>query len=71
MKRTKEPLYDKDQSIEDRFGRLKSEFSQSGMRRSVEGVFIVHDKGLPHVLLLQLSSSFFKLPGGEIQPGEG
>jgi len=67
---TKEPLYDKDQSIADRFARLKKEFNQNGTRRSVEGVFIVHDKGLPHVLLLQLSSSFFKLPGGEIMPGE-
>merc|ERR1712240_361878 len=41
-----------------------------GMRRSVDGVLIVHEHGLPHVLLLQLGSTFFKLPGGELRPGE-
>ena len=68
---TKDPLYDRDHSIEDRFARLKKEFSQSGTRRSVEGVLVVHEHGLPHVLLLQLGPNFFKLPGGELNPGEG
>jgi cleavage and polyadenylation specificity factor subunit 5 len=67
---TKDPLYDRDHSIEDRFARLKKEFSQSGTRRSVEGVLVVHEHGLPHVLLLQLGPNFFKLPGGELNPGE-
>jgi cleavage and polyadenylation specificity factor subunit 5 len=40
------------------------------MRRSVDGVLIVHEHGLPHVLLLQLGTTFFKLPGGELKPGE-
>ena len=40
------------------------------MRRSVDGVLLVHEHGLPHVLLLQLGTTFFKLPGGELQPGE-
>ena len=40
------------------------------MRRSVDGVLIVHEHGLPHVLLLQLGTTFFKLPGGELNPGE-
>ena len=71
MKSTKDPLYDRDHSIEDRFARLKKEFSQSGTRRSVEGVLVVHEHGLPHVLLLQLGPNFFKLPGGELNPGEG
>ncbi len=43
---------------------------QQGMRRSVDGVLIVHEHGLPHVLLLQLGTTFFKLPGGELKPGE-
>ena len=30
----------------------------------------VHEHGLPHVLLLQLGTTFFKLPGGELNPGE-
>ena len=42
----------------------------SGMRRSVDGVLLVYEHGLPHVLLLQLGTTFFKLPGGELNPGE-
>ena len=30
----------------------------------------MHEHGLPHVLLLQLGTTFFKLPGGELNPGE-
>ena len=67
---TKEPLYDKDQSVPARFSRMKEEFGVLGMRRSVEGVLLVHEHGLPHVLLLQLGSTFFKLPGGELSPNE-
>ena len=40
---------------------MKGEFKRLGMRSSVEGVLIVHEHGLPHVLLLQLGTSFFKL----------
>ena len=36
----------------------------------VLGVLLVHEHGLPHVLLLQLGTTFFKLPGGELNPGE-
>ena len=34
-----------------------------------QGVLLVHEHGLPHVLLLQLGTTFFKLPGGELNPG--
>jgi len=40
------------------------------MRRSVEGVLLVHEHGLPHVLLLQLGTTFFKLPVGELNTNE-
>lgn len=30
----------------------------------------MHEHGLPHVLLLQLGTTFFKLPGGELNAGE-
>lgn len=41
------------------------------MRKSVEAVLLVHDHGHPHVLLLQLANStFFKLPDGNLNPGE-
>ena len=53
-----------------RFQRMRDEYDKFGMRRSVDGVLIVHEHGLPHVLLLQLGSTFFKLPGGELTPGE-
>ena len=67
---TKEPLFEKDASVPARFQRMKDEYDKFGMRRSVDGVLIVHEHGLPHVLLLQLGSTFFKLPGGELNPGE-
>ncbi|KAJ9523060.1 hypothetical protein QJQ45_023947 [Haematococcus lacustris] len=49
---------------------LACRFERDGMRRSVEGVLIVHEHNHPHVLLLQLAPSFFKLPGGRLRPGE-
>lgn len=58
---TKEPLYEKDSSVPARFARMREDFEKIGMRRSVEGVLIVHEHGLPHVLLLQLGTTFFKL----------
>jgi len=67
---TKDPLFEKDASVPARFQRMRDEYDKFGMRRSVDGVLIVHEHGLPHVLLLQLGSTFFKLPGGELHPGE-
>jgi len=48
-------------SVQKRFIRMREEFAKWGMRRTVEGVLIVHEHGLPHLLLLQLGSNFFKL----------
>ncbi|XP_037284664.1 cleavage and polyadenylation specificity factor subunit 5 [Rhipicephalus microplus] len=67
---TKEALYERDSSVPARFQRMREEFEKIGMRRSVEGVLLVHEHGLPHVLLLQLGTTFFKLPGGELNIGE-
>nr|XP_054111027.1 cleavage and polyadenylation specificity factor subunit 5-like [Callithrix jacchus] len=39
---TKEPLY-KDSSVAARFQRMREEFDKIGMRRTVEGVLIVHE----------------------------
>lgn len=33
---------------------MRDEYDKFGMRRSVDGVLIVHEHGLPHVLLLQV-----------------
>ena len=34
---------------------MRDEYDKFGMRRSVDGVLIVHEHGLPHVLLLQVN----------------
>uniref|UniRef100_A0A8C7ZC75 Cleavage and polyadenylation specificity factor subunit 5 n=1 Tax=Oryzias sinensis TaxID=183150 RepID=A0A8C7ZC75_9TELE len=47
---TKEPLYEKDGSVAARFQRMREEFDKMGMRRTVEGVLIVHEHRLPHIL---------------------
>ena len=67
---TKDALFERDGSVMARFQRMREEFSSLGMRRSVEAVLLVHEHGLPHVLLLQLGQTFFKLPGGELQQNE-
>ena len=58
---TKDPLFERDPSVPARFQRMREEFDKVGMRRSVEGILLVHEHGLPHVLLLQLGTTFFKL----------
>jgi len=49
---------------------MREDYKQHGMRQTVEAVLLVHEHGLPHVLLLQLGNTFFKLPGGEVAKGE-
>ena len=53
---TKDPQYEKDRTVETRFQRMRDDFEKYGMRRSVEGVLLVHEHNLPHVLLLQLGT---------------
>ena len=55
---TKEPMYEKDKTVEARFNRMREDFETIGMRRSVEGVLLVHEHNLPHVLLLQLGGDY-------------
>ena len=33
---------------------MRDDFAKHGIRRSVEAILLVHEHGLPHVLLLQL-----------------
>eukprot|EP00126_Sphaerothecum_destruens_P008478 Sdes_comp20233_c0_seq3m13624 len=49
---------------------MREEYEREGMRRNVEAVLVVHEHNHPHILLLQVNSNFFKLPGGELKPGE-
>uniref|UniRef100_A0A0M3IPI3 F-box domain-containing protein n=1 Tax=Ascaris lumbricoides TaxID=6252 RepID=A0A0M3IPI3_ASCLU len=66
----KEAQHERDLSVHDRFDRMRNEFHKMGMRRSVDAVILVHEHSLPHVLLLRVGQNFFKLPGGELTPGE-
>lgn len=61
---------DKDDTVVDRLVRLEQAFETQGVRRTVEGVLLVHLHGHPHVLLLHVGHKFFKLPGGKLKPGE-
>lgn len=40
---------------------MKENYEKEGMRRSVEGILLVHQHRHPHVLLLQIGNTFFKL----------
>uniref|UniRef100_A0A8C8YSK7 Uncharacterized protein n=1 Tax=Prolemur simus TaxID=1328070 RepID=A0A8C8YSK7_PROSS len=47
---TKEPLYEKDSSVVAIFQCMREEFDKIGMRSTIEGVLIVHEHRLPHLL---------------------
>ncbi|KAL4858339.1 Insulin-degrading enzyme-like 1 [Chlorella vulgaris] len=67
---SKPPKFEKDSSVATRMDRLKDKYSREGLRRSVDAVLVVHEHGHPHLLVLQMGASFFKLPGGRLRPGE-
>lgn len=79
---TKQRKMEKDTSVNARLTRMKERFDEEGMRNSVDAVLIVHEHNHPHVLLLQIGNTFFKLydtlhtvahlsrPGGKLKPGE-
>ncbi|KAJ3076695.1 hypothetical protein HDU98_001157 [Podochytrium sp. JEL0797] len=66
----KAPQIDEDQSVAARQARHIADYALTGMRTTVEAVMLVQDHGTPHVLMLQLGNSFFKLPGDILRPGE-
>ncbi|KAJ1437155.1 NUDIX hydrolase-like domain superfamily [Sesbania bispinosa] len=59
---SKDAIPFRDHSFADRIQRMKSKLT--GIEHSVE--LFKH----PHLLLLQVRNSFFKLPGGRLRPGE-
>jgi len=67
---TRSPMLEPDATYKARFKRMRQEFGRFGMRRTVDGVLVVHQHGLPHVLLFQLGNNLFKLPGGELRQQE-
>ncbi|EGG23547.1 NUDIX hydrolase family protein [Cavenderia fasciculata] len=66
----KEPVAEKDATVAQRLTRMKETFDKEGTRKTVESIIIVHEHNHPHILLLQMSNSYFKLPGGKLKPGE-
>ena len=60
----------KDETLADRFSRMKSNYAARGIRNCVEAVILVELFKHPHLLLLQVRNSIFKLPGGRLRPGE-
>ncbi|KAJ7747682.1 nucleotide hydrolase-domain-containing protein [Mycena maculata] len=67
---TKEAQPEEDPSVSARLQRLQNNYEDFGMRRTVEGILVVHDHGHPHILMLQIANAFFKLPGDYLLPGE-
>ncbi|XP_061359739.1 pre-mRNA cleavage factor Im 25 kDa subunit 1 [Gastrolobium bilobum] len=67
---SKDPIPFKDHSLADRLHRMKSNYSARGIRTCVEAVIVVELFKHPHLLLLQIKNSIFKLPGGRLRPGE-
>ncbi|KAJ6803126.1 pre-mRNA cleavage factor Im 25 kDa subunit 1 [Iris pallida] len=68
---SKEALPDKEEdSFTERIQRMRSNYAAHGLRTCVQGVLLVELYQQPHVLLLQVRNSFFKLPGGRLRPGE-
>ncbi|KAI9145541.1 Cleavage/polyadenylation specificity factor subunit 5 [Paraphysoderma sedebokerense] len=67
---TKEAQPEEDSSVAARLERLERDYEKQGMRRSVEAILIVHEHNHPHILMLQIANTFFKLPGDYLRPGE-
>ncbi|KDP33872.1 hypothetical protein JCGZ_07443 [Jatropha curcas] len=66
----KDPLSFKNETLADRVQRMKSNYLAHGLRTYVEAVILVELFKHPHLLLLQIRNSIFRLPGGRLRPGE-
>ncbi|THU62481.1 hypothetical protein C4D60_Mb01t05610 [Musa balbisiana] len=67
---SKDAIPDKDDCLADQIQRMKANYAARGMRTCVHGILLVELFQHPHVLLLQVRNSFFKLPGGRLRSGE-
>ncbi|KKA31039.1 hypothetical protein TD95_002965 [Thielaviopsis punctulata] len=59
---------EEDASVIARLHRLEEHFAEHGMRRTCEGILVCHEHNHPHILMLQIANSFFKLPGDYLLP---
>ncbi|KAM3712795.1 hypothetical protein ACB098_01G209300 [Castanea mollissima] len=67
---SKEVIPFKDETLADRVQRMKSNYAAHGLRTCVQAVILVELFKHPHLLLLQVRNSIFKLPGGRLRLGE-
>lgn len=67
---SKEAAPFKDESSPDRLEKMKSNYASHGLRTCVEAVIMVELFNHPHLLLLQVRNSIYKLSGGRLRPGE-
>ncbi|XP_050215981.1 pre-mRNA cleavage factor Im 25 kDa subunit 1 isoform X2 [Mercurialis annua] len=68
---SKDTLPLRDENLDDRLQRIKSNYLAHGLRTCVEAVILVELFKHPHVLVLQVKNSIFKLPGGRLRPDIG
>ncbi|KAH7572101.1 hypothetical protein ACOSP7_015117 [Xanthoceras sorbifolium] len=67
---SKDAIPFKDETLADRVLRMKTNYAAHGLRTCVQAVILVELFKHPHLLLLQVRNSIFKLPGGRLRPGE-
>ncbi|TKY72830.1 Pre-mRNA cleavage factor Im 25 kDa subunit 1 [Spatholobus suberectus] len=67
---SKDAVPSKDPTLADRVLRMKYNYAARGIRTCVEAVLLVELFKHPHLLLLQVRNSIYKLPGGQLRPGE-
>ncbi|XP_042001698.1 pre-mRNA cleavage factor Im 25 kDa subunit 1-like isoform X1 [Salvia splendens] len=63
-------MYLKTETRADRLLRLRANYEAHGMRSCVAAVIVVELFKHPHLLLLQVQNSFYRLPGGRLLRGE-
>lgn len=68
---TKRARGEKDATAAERLLRMRAQYEKEGKRRSVGAICMVSQHRTPHVLLLQITPTSFKLPGGRLRAGEG
>ncbi|KAI4344551.1 hypothetical protein L6164_011765 [Bauhinia variegata] len=67
---SKDAIAFKDDTLADRVQRMKFNYAAHGLRTCAEAVILVELFKHPHLLVLQVRNSIFKLPGGRLRPGE-
>ncbi|XP_004243736.1 pre-mRNA cleavage factor Im 25 kDa subunit 1 isoform X1 [Solanum lycopersicum] len=59
-----------EETLDHRIQRFKFNYNTHGIRTCVQAVLLVDLFKHPHLLLLQVRHSLYKLPGGRLRPGE-